>query len=263
MKYYEIEATRTDDANQSIWFIPEPPTESLRTSGAITHFWLNADTDDIYYLHEASECIKAKKEWADIQIAKSKAYKHRNPRGKSKRPRIDPIPESILTSFPVASTSLVIDDSAVEPWMLWLPPDRLGYNLYDTQLNYQVACKALEMGGVNGVEFYKHLKKDKKEHGDDWIYKQDCAASTISITDPSTDQKCSVLQGLCTPTFKGRFGNWEIELRNTYFLAIEWLFEPDPEHHREEMRKNKRARNTENRRRRRARKAEEKKPLNS
>ena len=69
------------------------------------------------------------------------------------------------------------------------------------------------------------------QHGDDWIYKQDCAACMISITDPSVliksvdllccigqsaddlwMQKCSVLQGLCTPTFKGRFGNREIEL---------------------------------------------------
>ncbi|KAF9059943.1 hypothetical protein BDP27DRAFT_1370990 [Rhodocollybia butyracea] len=160
--------------------------------------------------------------------------------------------------FKSPSPKHINDNSAVEPWMLWLPPDRLGYNLYDTQLNYQVACKALEMGGVNGVEFYRHLKKDKKEicYAASGKALMTCGCRSVAYCKDCVPQllKAALETGkLSCPLCR----------RNTYFLAIEWLFEPDPEHHREEMRKNKRARNTENRRRRRARKAEEKKPSKS
>jgi len=73
------------------------------------------------------------------------------------------------------------DTMAVDPQVLWLPPDRIGQAVDDPELLFkvglsliffglyivytipQIVVNALALEGINGYEFYQHLKKDRKE----------------------------------------------------------------------------------------------------
>ncbi|KIK50639.1 hypothetical protein GYMLUDRAFT_252785 [Collybiopsis luxurians FD-317 M1] len=139
----------------------EEATSLVQAGDALTGFWLTMETEQTFKPLEEETVFWAKKKYIAPKLKESKQVAV-----------IQPLPYKVIELPPEvasepgntsASEPPYPDVVVADPQMLWLPPDRVGLDPNDRTLLYQTICNTLGSVGVDGNQFYKALKKDRRE----------------------------------------------------------------------------------------------------
>ncbi|KAE9382980.1 hypothetical protein BT96DRAFT_951726 [Gymnopus androsaceus JB14] len=231
-EFYEVgfirSAIRVDEKLWAGWKVKdetnEPATSIAFHGEAFNRFWYSFKPEEIYKTIKHSVTLKKElvKKYLKDESKQLRASKQFNPGP------IQELPPSNLSSDG-QSTLLEIpypDTMVVDPQVLWLPPDRIGQATDDPKVLYKIVVNALESRGINGYQFYLHLKRDRKEYGQKWFEQQQCASSRL-------------LWPMFSPALenvKGNLTKWYIKIsvgpccrQIGYLISKEWVFAQNEE----------------------------------
>ncbi|KIK53055.1 hypothetical protein GYMLUDRAFT_250644 [Collybiopsis luxurians FD-317 M1] len=126
------------------------------------------ETEQTFKPLEEETVFRAKKKYIAPKLKESKqvAQQQQNPGPVQPLPyKVIELPPEVASepSNTSASEPPYPDIVVTDPQVLWLPPDRVGLDPNDRTLLYQTICNTLGSVGVDGNQFYKALKKDRRE----------------------------------------------------------------------------------------------------
>ncbi|KAE9388718.1 hypothetical protein BT96DRAFT_1003934 [Gymnopus androsaceus JB14] len=215
----------------------EPATSVASLGESFNQFWFSISPEEIY---KTKPLVSLKQELIKNIAESTRVSQQCNPGPIS-------VPPLRLSSAgtnggSTPSEPTYPDTMAVDPQVLWLPPDRIGQAVDDPELLFKIVVNALALEGINGYEFYQHLKKDRKEFGQKWFKQQECVICTFETiqTVLTCPTRAVGYCGSCTVRLllasREKFPNWAIAIcigpccRQTgYLISIEWVFAQNEE----------------------------------
>ncbi|KAF5374400.1 hypothetical protein D9757_011840 [Collybiopsis confluens] len=238
---YQIHWLGWDDDNETL----EPGRSVAAAGQALTDFWISLGADIIFSDHAANEVLAGSEKFMKKQIGECTA--------KEKALPLNPGPASIVphvsgSIVPGTATSEIAPEIEIpfpekpvaDPRILWLPPDRIGLQADGREDNFQMACNALASIGLDGREFYIHVKKDRKELSETWYNEEECIICQINTgvqTIPTCKCRAKGFCRTCTVALLEQARSKDQHLqngiacpicrKNVFLVAREWLYVHD------------------------------------
>ncbi|KAE9388999.1 hypothetical protein BT96DRAFT_1003676 [Gymnopus androsaceus JB14] len=229
----------------------DPATSVAFYGSTFNQFWFSMSPEEIYK-RKPVVSLKQGLIKKHLEAESTKASQLCNP-GPIPGP---PLRLSSLGNDGESTTALELpypDTMVVDPQVLWLPPDRIGQDVKDPEQLFKIISNALALEGINGHEFYKHLKRDRKDFGQKWFEQQECAICTFETI--QTVLTCPTRAvGYCGPctvrlllASREEFPAGKLQCpccrKIGYLISIEWVFAQNEEARDEYKKQYKKERN--------------------